>query len=229
MADMTAGIYAIINRETGSCYVGSAVNIGRRWNAHRHSLRNHRKAPPRLQNAWDKHGESVFGFGVLEICDESELIAREQFYIDVLKPKYNTRREAKSNLGLRWSIEANMKKGRPQNQYTVRGFTGSLRQVAKHFGVVTHECARWRMRRGWAVEEAFLTPAMEHAARGARGAEVRNNSTRGRHETAFGVTANLTDLHRQFGVTSEFAFKRRIGLGWDLGEALTRPARGAPK
>lgn len=104
------GVYAITNIKTGSQYVGSAVNINMRWRAHKHALRHHKKSPPKLQAAWDKYGEESFAFAVLEFCDAELCVSIEQKYIDELKPKYNTRVEAKSNFGVKWSAETNAKK-----------------------------------------------------------------------------------------------------------------------
>lgn len=224
---MQSGVYQIRNTTTGSVYVGSAVHIGRRWKSHRCALRNQGKSPPKLQRAWGKYGEKSFAFEVVEYCHPDDLLAREQVHIDRLQPRYNTRDVAESNYGVRWPDEVNMKKGRIKKTYTVRGVTGNARQLAEHFGVASKDTARWRIYRGWGVEEAFLTPNMDHKARGEASAEKRDNSKRGRHETAFGVRANLKDLHQLFGVVSYTAFKRRVGLGWDIEQALTRPARGA--
>lgn len=220
---MASGIYKIECVTSGSFYIGSAVNIKRRWKAHRHALRYGRKPPPRLYNAWHKYGEGAFKFSIVEACAEEKLLEREQYYIDTLKPRYNTRQVAESNLGVQWSEETNAKKGRTRKTFTVRGVTGSLRELTEHFGVVPKDTARWRMYRGWSPEEAFLTPVMAKTEIGKKSAVVKNHSASGRHETAFGVTANLTDLWRQFGVTSQTAFKRRVQLGWDLERALTEP------
>lgn len=62
------GIYEVVNTISGSRYVGSAVCIGQRWKSHRSALRNQKKAPPKLQRAWDKYGEAAFDFRVLEFC-----------------------------------------------------------------------------------------------------------------------------------------------------------------
>lgn len=43
----------------------------------------------KLQNSWNKHGEDIFQYYILEFCSEENLVKREQFYIDTLKPEYN--------------------------------------------------------------------------------------------------------------------------------------------
>lgn len=46
-----------------------------------------------------KYGYSKFRLEILEYCDRSDLIKREQHYIDILKPKYNILKLAGSSLG----------------------------------------------------------------------------------------------------------------------------------
>lgn len=41
------GIYSILNIKTNKMYIGSAVNIGRRWARHRHMLRHGAHHSPR--------------------------------------------------------------------------------------------------------------------------------------------------------------------------------------
>ena len=103
---MNAGIYQIINLKTGGCYVGSAVNIRQRWNSHRRRLRFGTHHTGRLQAAWDEYGEGAFEFAKLLVCSPDNLIMYEQRTIDVLKPEYNVRLIARSNLGVKYSAES---------------------------------------------------------------------------------------------------------------------------
>ena len=225
---MRSGIYKIENTATGSCYVGSAVHIQKRWGSHRHSLRNHKKSPPKLQRAWDKYGEHAFLFSVIEYCPVESLLMREQFHIDELQPRYNTRTLADSNLGVKWSADANRRKGRSRIEYTVRGVTGNLPALCRHFNFVAKDTARFRIKRGMSVEEAVITPVVGKQEIGRRAAAThKRNGTHpsSRFETAFGVVGNLKTLHEQFGVVSRTAFKRRVQLGWDIETALTKPTR----
>jgi hypothetical protein len=226
---VVSGVYAIRNTLTGSCYVGSATNLRSRFKSHRSALRRHGKAPPKLQQAWDKHGPGAFQFHVLEYCPPEVLLEVEQSYIDELSPKYNTRQVAHSNYGVKWPEEVNAKKGRPEKVYTVNGVTGSIRKLAAHFGVVSDVGARSRIRKGWDAESAFLTPPTPRRERGLKGAAVRKdtrvNDKAGRHLTAFGVTANVRTLCKRFSEHSYRAVLRRLGLGWDIERALTQPLR----
>lgn len=84
-----SGIYCLINIKNGKRYVGSSKNIAKRIWEHRANLRHNSHDNRHLQNAWNKYGEKCFDFFVLEKCNIEELIEREQFYIDTLKPEYN--------------------------------------------------------------------------------------------------------------------------------------------
>jgi group I intron endonuclease len=101
------GIYKIENVVNGNLYVGSAINIARRWNGHINSLRLGKHKNSHLQSAWKLYGESAFSFTVLENVDEpSRLIEREQYYIDSICPEYNICLTANSHAGVRHRAEA---------------------------------------------------------------------------------------------------------------------------
>lgn len=104
-AAKVSGIYEIVNTVTGKRYVGSAVNLAHRWRQHRCELGKGRHNPI-LQNSWNKHGEAVFEFRVLEFVeDKSLLIGREQHYLDTLRPEYNVAIVAGSNFGVKWGAD----------------------------------------------------------------------------------------------------------------------------
>jgi len=53
-----------------------------------------------------KHGYSNFQLEILEYCDPSEVILREQYYIDLLNPEYNILKVAGSSFGYKHTIES---------------------------------------------------------------------------------------------------------------------------
>lgn len=221
-----SGIYAIRNRATGSEYIGSAANIRSRWAAHRHALAHSKNSPPKLQCAWNKYGAAVFDFLVLETCDKHELLVREQHYIDQRKPRYNTRLEARSNFGVRWSAATNRRKGRPRTTYTVRGVTGSLRTLVKHFGQVREQSARSRMARGMSVEAAVTTPPMTPTEKGVSSAasrKVAGTQHRGRQHEFRGMLGNIRVLTELFSEHSYYVVKTRMQRGMSLEDALLTP------
>lgn len=100
------GIYQILNKKIGDCYIGSAVNLKKRTTQHISLLRNNKSKHIYLQRAWNKYGEENFEVIYLEIIeDKNTLTVREQYFIDLIKPKYNIRIIAQSNLGLKDSDE----------------------------------------------------------------------------------------------------------------------------
>lgn len=60
------GIYEIVHIESGKLYGGQAINIRKRWIAHRYALNHNNHRNRYLQNAWNKYGEAAFQFRVIE-------------------------------------------------------------------------------------------------------------------------------------------------------------------
>jgi hypothetical protein len=88
------GIYEIEDRLHRS-YIGSSVNIYRRWSAHRRDLDSGTHHSPRLQRAWRQLGADAFTFRVLQIVpDENDLCTVEQYYFDAFGPVFNVSRIA---------------------------------------------------------------------------------------------------------------------------------------
>lgn len=81
-----SGIYRITCAVTGGFYIGSSINLSRRWSEHRNSLRKNAHSNRKLQHAWNKYGEDVFIFEILELVLSAFLIEREQYWLDTLKP-----------------------------------------------------------------------------------------------------------------------------------------------
>jgi len=82
-----SGIYKIINKINGHYYIGSSKNIISRWYDHRKFLKRGNHHSIILQRAWNKYGKSSFEMTIIELTNQ--LLPREQFYLDTLKPYYN--------------------------------------------------------------------------------------------------------------------------------------------
>ena len=106
---MASGIYQIINLDNRKAYIGSAVNLDKRWRGHKYELRKNEHHSPYLQNAWDKYGEDAFEFNVLLRCDQDMLLFYEQLCMDNLNSEYNMCRVAGSRLGSSTSEETKRK------------------------------------------------------------------------------------------------------------------------
>lgn len=104
---MNAAIYTIARIDGTRSYIGSAVNFASRWRVHRCRLKKGNHHSPQLQAAWNKHGAAAFEFAVVEkVTDKSQLIEREQVWLDRFRPHYNTCRVAGSVAGHTVSAEA---------------------------------------------------------------------------------------------------------------------------
>lgn len=58
-----------------------------------------------IHKALLKYGYSGFKLEILEYCSEGDLLSREQYYLDLLKPEYNIHRKAGSPLGYKHTKE----------------------------------------------------------------------------------------------------------------------------
>lgn len=101
-----SGIYKIENTNTGCVYIGSAINLKARKRDHFLKLKKNKHYNKYLQNSFNKHGSISFKFIVIEcVVDKSDLIEREQFWIDnYLSNKqkiYNICMHAGNTIGIR--------------------------------------------------------------------------------------------------------------------------------
>lgn len=100
---MNSGIYKIRNNKNGKYYIGSSSNLKVRKSYHFSQLRRNIHKNTILQNSFNKYKEINFIFETVELCNPTELIRREQYYIDTLKPPFNIRPIAHSNIGMKYN------------------------------------------------------------------------------------------------------------------------------
>ena len=62
-----------------------------------------------ISQALLKYGYSNFSLEILEYCEVSELLTKENYYFELLKPEYNILKEAGSSLGKKHSDETKFK------------------------------------------------------------------------------------------------------------------------
>jgi len=98
-----SGIYQIINLQTRKSYIGSSKNLQTRKYQHWYRLKANIHPNQHLQNAWNKYTKNSFIFIILEQCDINSLLNKEQYYIDILKPEFNIRKECINNKGFKHS------------------------------------------------------------------------------------------------------------------------------
>ena len=81
------GIYKITCTANNGFYVGSCKRFKERYRGHLASLRRGTHHSKKMQNCFNKHGETSFVFEVLEVMEgstELERQTREQWYLDSL-------------------------------------------------------------------------------------------------------------------------------------------------
>jgi group I intron endonuclease len=75
------------NLVSGKTYVGSSVNLSRRFNtyySYTHIVDFHRNLL--ISRALSKYGYSNFKLEILEYCEPDKVFSREQYYLDLLNP-----------------------------------------------------------------------------------------------------------------------------------------------
>lgn len=86
---MLSGVYVFYNKLNGKRYVGSSKNLDHRRKCHYSDLKCQRNLNHNLQDDYNMFGKDAFGFKIIELCPEENLIEREQFWMDKLQPEYN--------------------------------------------------------------------------------------------------------------------------------------------
>lgn len=111
MQNRISGVYQILCTLNKKIYIGSSLNISKRWSYHLQDLKNNRHKNIHLQRAWNLYGEKCFEFSIVEIVDEPHrLIVKEQFWMDSTKSYehdkgFNICAIAQSQLGRKWTDE----------------------------------------------------------------------------------------------------------------------------
>jgi len=101
------GIYKIyFIQKPAAIYIGSTIDFKLRKIRHRYQLKKNIHKNPYLQRSYNKYGKQNMVFELLEtIKNKKGLIEREQYYIDILKPKINILKVAGSALGYKHTYE----------------------------------------------------------------------------------------------------------------------------
>lgn len=142
-----SGIYQIVNTENKKRYIGSSVNIDRRFGKHLRTLRSNSHANRYLQNAYNQN-PSVFKFFILELCEIKELLLVEQKYLNILfddqKNCYNiakiagapmTGRKASEETKKKMSLNSKRVSPSPERREEIRKFfLGKKRPGISHVG-----------------------------------------------------------------------------------------------
>lgn len=84
LTNLGSGIYLFwLLDEPSNCYIGSAINLKRRFNSHYKSYNNNKH--PKFYSCVNKYSWANFGFQIIELINNSEdLLNREQYWLDIL-------------------------------------------------------------------------------------------------------------------------------------------------
>lgn len=90
-------------------YIGSAVNVYKRWVEHLRDLRKNRHHSGKLQNHYNKYGANDLVFSILKRCDIRDLLEVEQLFLDIYNPWFNVSPTSRGALGIKRSEETKQK------------------------------------------------------------------------------------------------------------------------
>ena len=71
-------------------YIGSSIDIGRRWNHHLVDLRRNKHHAVKLQRHFNKYGEDDLLLSVIQLCDNEVVREREQCFLTLYNPYFNS-------------------------------------------------------------------------------------------------------------------------------------------
>jgi group I intron endonuclease len=131
-------IYSIVNKINNATYIGSAIGNGNsRWIRHKKDLKAGVHHSQYLQRAYNKYGKENFKFIILENVEDSNILIKEQEYLDYRKNNY----PANLNYNMCW--KAGNCSGRQFNAAT-------LEQMSKsHLGKTIPITVREQMSKTW--------------------------------------------------------------------------------
>jgi group I intron endonuclease len=104
-----AGVYALICKVTNKYYVGSSIHLGARLLDYMQPAYLARNSNRPILRALLKYSLNDWIFIILETCQSSVVLDREQYWLDFLEPEYNLSKEAGSTLGVNLSEETKAK------------------------------------------------------------------------------------------------------------------------
>jgi group I intron endonuclease len=89
MEKKISGVYKIENTITGDFYIGSSIDVKRRWRSHKWSSTWKLKSNSPMYKDMQKYGIENFEFTILVEVESKELTIMEQKMIEELRPTYN--------------------------------------------------------------------------------------------------------------------------------------------
>ena len=103
-----SGVYKWTNLINAKLYVGSSINLSKRFLKY-YNDNLLAKDNMLISKAILKYGRANFSLEIIEYCSSKNVTQKEQYYLDLLKPKYNILKIAGSSYGYRHN-ETNLAK-----------------------------------------------------------------------------------------------------------------------
>lgn len=101
-----SGIYEIRSKiKPDRVYIGSTVNLKKRWQDHSDGLKFKRHGNPKMQMHVNKYGIDDLDYSIIIYCGRDDLLKMEQLFIDERNPYFNICRTAGSRLNCKLSEE----------------------------------------------------------------------------------------------------------------------------
>lgn len=95
-------VYRWVNDINGKTYIGSTINFQSRFYKY-YNVEYLKRYNTPLHSALLKYGFNNFSLDIIEYCNKNDVIEREQYYFNLLKPEYNILQVAGSSLGFKHS------------------------------------------------------------------------------------------------------------------------------
>jgi hypothetical protein len=100
-----SGVYLWLHKSNGKFYIGSSVDLRVRFYDYFSKSYFANSGNTIIANAISKYGLNSFEYLVLEVTETDNVLIREQFFLDTLKPEYNILNVAGSSKGFKHTAE----------------------------------------------------------------------------------------------------------------------------
>nr|QWC53700.1 GIY-YIG endonuclease [Rhizoctonia solani] len=101
-----SGIYCWINILNGKYYIGSAVDLGNRFNDYFQDSYYKSRSNTLIVRSILKYGIGNFALVILDFVDKDDLLSREDHFIQTLNPEYNILQNAGNSMGYNHTPES---------------------------------------------------------------------------------------------------------------------------
>jgi group I intron endonuclease len=131
-------IYKISNNIDERVYIGSTINLHKRWLEHKKDLSNNNHGNLHLQRFVNKYGINSLIFDVIEEVEDEKLLIKEQYYLDTIDNKFNIAldasapmrgklhtKESKEKIGIHSNGKNNPMYGKKRPQWLIDKLTES--------------------------------------------------------------------------------------------------------